>query len=111
MSILSDVKKVMPIPEYVEDFDDSLLIHINSEMFVLRQLGVIPMTGFTADKDSEWNEIGCKDEALGSVKLLVPLKVKKTFDPPQGGAAMQALNDMIAELETRLNWNADYKEM
>ena len=111
MSILSDVKKVMPIPDYVEDFDDNLLIHINSELFILRQLGVISMDGFVADKNSDWSELECNPESLSAVKLLIPLKVKKTFDPPQGGSAMQALNDMISELEIRLNWNADYKEM
>ena len=111
MSILSDVKKVIPIPDYVEDFDDNLIIHINSEMFILRQLGVIQRVPVSIDKDTEWDVLECKEEALGAIKLLVPLKVKKTFDPPQSGSMMQALNDMIAELEVRLNWNADYNEM
>lgn len=111
MSILSDVKKVIPIPDYVDDFDDALLIHINSEFFILRQIGVIPYDGTTVDSTTEWSAFSVigSEESIEAVKQLVPLKVKKVFDPPQSGAAMQALNDMITELEYRLNWNADYK--
>ena len=108
MSILSEVKKGLPIPEDNPDFDDEIMPLIYGAFFNLKQLGVGPSTTFAVTKDSEWSEFICKDDAKDAVKMYVILKVKQLFDPPQNGAAMNALNESIKELEVRLEWNADY---
>lgn len=108
MSILSDIKKAIPIPEDSDDFDNEILPLINGAFFNLKQLGVGPLNTFYVDTDSEWSDFDCKDDALGAVKTYVGLKVKLLFDPPQSGSAMNALTESIKELEVRLEWNADY---
>ena len=109
MSILGDIKKVMPLPEDCTDFDTALIMHINSAFFNLKQLGIGPKTAFKITGDSnEWSEFECTEEQLEPVKEYVGLKTKKKFDPPVSSTAVTALNESIIEVENRLLWNGDY---
>ena len=108
MSILSEVKKGLPIPDDDPSFDDEIMPLLYSAFFNLKQLGVGPGSTFAVTKESEWDEFTCKEDERDAVKTYVILKVKLLFDPPQSGAAMNALTESIKELEVRLEWNADY---
>ena len=50
-SILTSIKKLLGIAQECTDFDMDLIIHINSVLMILTQLGVGPENGFTI-KDS-----------------------------------------------------------
>ena len=57
-SILTSVKKVLGIPEYYEHFDQDILLHLNSVMSILHQLGVGPENGFVVEDDSTtWSDL------------------------------------------------------
>mgnify|MGYP006935985747 CR=1 FL=1 len=103
MTILSEVKKGLPIPEDNPDFDDEIMHLIYGAFFNLKQLGVGPSTTFAVTKDSEWDEFICKEDAKDAVKMYVILKVKLLFDPPQNGSALENLKELVAESEWRLN--------
>lgn len=102
-SILTSIKKLLNIAEDYEYFDADIIMHINSTLLVLTQLGVGPPNGFIiSDKTAIWDDfIG--DANLEMVKSYIYLKVKLLFDPPTSSAAMDAANRMISEFEWRLN--------
>lgn len=102
-SILTSIKKLLGIGEEYEAFDNDLIIHINSVLATLTQIGVGPKEGFSIEDDSAvWSDF-ISDVRLDSVKTYVYLKVKVVFDPPLNASVMEANKAMINELEWRLN--------
>lgn len=101
--ILTSIKKLLGIYEDNTDFDTDILIHINSIVTILNQLGVGPDEGFTVDENTTWSEYINDDSKLNSVKSYIYLKVKMIFDPPMSSAIRDANVQMIDELEWRLN--------
>lgn len=103
-SILTSIKKLLGITEECTDFDDSIIMDINSVFMVLSQLGVGPSEGFRIEDDSTtWSDYVTEKDNLEAVKSYIHLKVKMLFDPPLSSAVAQATNQMINELEWRLN--------
>lgn len=110
-SILTSVKLMLGITEECEDFDIQLIMHINSVLSGLTQMGIGPPEGFMIEDDSaEWGEFVSDHIAFVSVKSYVYLKTRLLFDPPSG-AAMDAANRLITELEWRLYTLADNKRI
>lgn len=108
-SILTSVKKMLGIMEDYTHFDSDIIIHINSVFMILSQLGVGPANGFTiTDESNNWSDFLPSDNKnFESVKTYVYLKVKLLFDPPMSSAVMEAMKQMISELEWRLNVEAE----
>lgn len=102
-SILISIKKMLGIDEEYTHFDDSVMIHINSVLLVLNQIGVGPPEGFLiSDATSEWVDFIEEGLKLEFVKTYVYLKVKLLFDPPASSAVVEAINKQIAEYEWRI---------
>ena len=102
-SILVSIKKMLGIEECYDHFDAELIMHINSVLFILTQMGVGPPEGFSIrDANTEWKDFLTDISKLESVKTYIYLKVKLIFDPPSSSAVMEATNRMISELEWRL---------
>lgn len=98
----------MGIAEECEDFDDELILFINSVFSTLNQLGVGPETGFAIQDDiANWSDYLNDDLNLNSVKTYVCLKVKLMFDPPSSSTVIEAINREIKELEWRINVAVD----
>jgi hypothetical protein len=109
-SILSDIKSLLGAGN-IDGFDNDILMHINSVLLVLRQLGVGPSAGIIIDDKTTWSELlEGKDDMLQAVKSYIFLKVRLNFDPPTSGSVMQAIKDLIAEYEWRLNVAVDPDE-
>ena len=106
-SILLSIKKLLGITADYTHFDDDIIIHINSVMMILRQLGIGPVTGFhITDSSQTWNEYLPNIELLESVKSYIYLKVRLLFDPPVG-SVLESINNQIKELEWRFTVEAD----
>jgi hypothetical protein len=110
-SILTSVKKLLGIEEEYEHFDQVIVMHINSVLLSLNQIGVGPTEGFTiTDKTAVWNDFipeGTTTVKMDAVKTYIGLKVRLLFDPPNNSALIEAMNRSIAELEWRLNIAAE----
>lgn len=107
-SILTSVKKMLGIVEEYEHFDADLIMHINSVLSILTQLGVGPVEGFSIkDKTATWSDFLSDSKNLESVKSYIYLKVRLIFDPPLTSSVTEAINRMIGELEWRLSVTAD----
>lgn len=107
-SILISIKKLLGIAEEYLQFDEDIIMHINSVFSILTQLGVGPDKGFSiTDKKSVWSDFMDEDPRLEAVKTYVYLKVRLIFDPPLSSAVMECMNRQISELEWRLNVAAE----
>lgn len=107
-SILESVKKLLGINN-MDDFDQDVIIHINSSISILRQLGVGPIKGFMiTGKDETYQDyLGEDSKEIPMAKQYFYCRVKKIFDPPTSGSVMSALDEQIKELEFRLNFQVD----
>lgn len=95
---------MLGVDEEYDCFDTDIILHINSVLMILTQLGVGPSEGFIiTDKTATWEDFLKDTKKLESVKSYVYLKVKLLFDPPLSSAVMDATNSLIRELEWRLN--------
>ena len=103
-SILTSVKKMLGITEECKDFDPDIIMHINTVLMILTQLGVGPEEGFYIEDDSSFWDDFVKDlSKLEAIKTYIYMKVRLMFDPPTSSSAMEATNRIIDELEWRLN--------
>ena len=106
-SILTSIKKLLGIQEEYTNFDNDIIMHINSTFSTLTQLGVGPSNGFIIkDKSSTWDEF-ISDNRLECVKSYVYLKVRLLFDPPSTSSVMDSINRQITEYEWRINVYSD----
>ena len=117
-SILTTVKKSLGIVEEYEHFDADIIMHINSVLMILTQIGIGPYEGFViSDKTTTWKDFidaGTYDpiftkESLGSIMSYVSIKVKLIFDPPANSFTIEAMNKTASELEWRLNLAVERK--
>jgi hypothetical protein len=102
-SILDTIKKLLGFEWDYTAFDIDIITHINSEFFVLQQLGVGPTNGFSiSDNTKTWAEyIG--PESIEAVKSYIHLKVRLIFDPPANSFTQDAMKNQAAEYAWRLN--------
>lgn len=108
-SILTSIKKLLGLEESYEQFDQEIIIHINSVFGILTQLGVGPENGFSiTDKTATWTSfLGNDSTNLEGVKSYIYMKVRLIFDPPTATGVIDSYNRMINEFEWRLNVAAD----
>ena len=107
-SILTSIKKLLGIPEDYDPFDKDVVMHINTVLFSLNQIGVGPPNGFViSDKTTTWSEYLTDPTNLEAVKSYIYLKVRLLFDPPTSSVITESINRQIAELEWRLRVAVD----
>lgn len=101
-SILTSIKKLLGITEEYKNFDSDLIIHINSVLSVLNQLGIGPKEGFIIKDDTAvWTDFIVGETTIELVKTYVYLKVKLIFDPPLSSAVIESMKETIKEFEFR----------
>lgn len=108
-SILTSIKKLLLIAEDYKQFDNDIIMHINSVFMTLQQLGVGPSEGFfIEDASAEWTDFVEDITQIQAVKTYIYLKVKLLFDPASvGSSTLASYERQIQELEWRLNWVAE----
>jgi hypothetical protein len=110
MGILNDVKEQLGVVAEDTAFDNVIIIHINSVMSILTQLGVGPAEGFMITSDAEDWDLLYADARLNAIKSYVYLRVKFLFDPQSFGSGfvLSALERQFQEMEWRLNAEVDF---
>ncbi len=107
-SILVSIKKMLGITEEYEHFDADLIMHINSVLMILNQIGVGPSRGFSIKGEDEvWADFIPDDSQLKLVNFYMHLKVNFFFAPPLGSAVIEVMNRQIQEFEWRLSVAVD----
>lgn len=106
-SILETTKKLLGITKEYTQFDTDIMLHVNSALTILTQLGVGPPEGFLITGNTEnWSDFLPKGSRLEAAKTYVCLKVRLLFDPPQSGTVIECIERQIHELEWRLTAEA-----
>lgn len=104
-SILETVAKAVGIGESYDYFNDELIMHINTVLMGLRQIGVGSSESFfITDSTATWSDFLGNDKNFEAVKTYVCLRVRMLFDPPTSSSLMDAMKNQIAEWEWRLNF-------
>ena len=117
-SILLSVAKYIGLPEDYSVFDPDLVMHINSELSTLAQIGAVPDTGFViTGSDETWDDLFDATDAVGGlpytrnsvqfVKEFVFIRAKIIFDPPQSSFVLKSLEDKANELMFRIEVATD----
>lgn len=115
-TILTCIKQMLGLTEDYTPFDRELVMHINSVIMVLEQLGVgspgfkitlsqIPGENPTFESTETWSDF-FGSEYTGNqeaVKSYIFTKVKLLFDPPASGTLMDSYKKLADEFEFRLN--------
>ena len=122
-SILTNIKKIVGIPESDTSFDPDIIMHTNTVFSVLNQLGIGPSAGFMImDATATWDDFlkvqqvkldGANvytdeqlqeaNKQLNMVKTYVYLRVRLLFDPPQTSFVIESIDKQIQELEVRMS--------
>lgn len=103
--ILYSVKKQLGQPPESTEFDVDLIIHINSAINTLSQLGIGPEEGFIVESNDETYEDYLGEDYLGRgmVSLYIFYMTKLGFDGSDlPSTLVQLLNQKTKELEWRL---------
>lgn len=110
-SILTSIKKLLGIADEYTVFDNDIMLHINSVLSILVQMGVGTAGIKVTSKAQTWVQFIPEHGAdFGAVVSYVYLKVKLLFDPPSSSAILESINNMIKEFEFRLNVMFDVEE-
>ena len=107
-SILTSIKKLLGITEDYDRFDADIIMHINSVLMILNQLGVGPeKCASITDKIDTWYDVFGDMDNIEAVKTYIYLRVRILFDPPTSSFVLESMNRQISELEWRLNVQAE----
>jgi hypothetical protein len=102
-SILTSIKRMLGIEEGYKVFDPELILHINSVLLMLNQIGVGPSRGFRIEDDTAtWLDFVGSRQDVDAVISFVFLRVKLLFDPPTNSFAIDSINNQIREFEFRI---------
>jgi hypothetical protein len=102
-SILNSIKKLLGIELDESHFDQELIMHINSALMTLNQIGVGENCVSITSEDDLWTSVTETNTNLEAVKLYVYLKVRLVFDPPTSAFVLDSIERQINQLEWRLN--------
>lgn len=103
-SIFQSVKKVVGLLEDDTSFDQDILLHINSVVSTLRQLGLsIPSDFYVRDDVQTWRDLLGEFRDLDLVKSYMTMKVRLMFDPPSSSFGLKSMEEMTKEFEWRIN--------
>lgn len=107
-SILITVRTSLGIlPDFTE-FDQELLVAINSALMAVSQLGIGPDGGFSISNDTAtWSDLFDGVSNIEATKSYVILKSKMEFDPPGTSFLMGAYDRQLDELGFRLMTEVD----
>ena len=109
-SILDDVKKQIGIYITNTDFDEALIMAINSVLFSMYQMGIVVPNYSISDSTTTWSSVLVNPEnlAMDTLKTWVGLKVKMIFDPPTSSILAEAIRENLKEMEWRLYITENY---
>lgn len=104
-SILRSIKQLLGIDSDFEQFDSEIIIHINSAIGDLTNLGVGIEEGyFITGYDEVWEVFLDREpqSIINSAKLFVYFRVRLSFDPPMNSFLVDSMDRQIKELSWKM---------
>lgn len=110
-SILKTIKSMLNVDSDITDFDQELIVLINTSLSTLYQLGIGTSPFKITGTDETWTQLlGEKDYYLESVKELIYIDVRLIFDPPLSSMVMDAYKERRQEDQWRIAAQVDMEE-
>ena len=106
-SILDTVKEGNDVEIDDTSFDQSFIMHINSCIAILTQLNVGTPGFKVTGKTETWDQYITDIVQLEMTKEYITKRVGLLFNPPRSQFLLKNVQDRIAELEYRLNFQVD----
>ena len=107
-SILQSTKKLLGIDAAYTAFDVDVVMHINTAIATLADMGVGPEEGFeVVDESQTWEDYLDGDLRSNRIRTYIYLTVRRVFDPPGTGFLSTSIDNQIKELETRIHWQRE----
>lgn len=110
-SILTSIKKLLGYEATDTGYDDEIIMHINSVLMDLAQLGVGPSKGFEIEDDtSTWEDFIPDMKKFSGVKTYIFMRVKLIFDnSTMTSALIESYTKQCDRFEWRLNHAAEFE--
>lgn len=106
-SILNSIKEKLGMLDDYTQFDNEIIMDINSAFFILNNLGVGPDDPFAiSSAEDVWTDF-IDDGKEELVKSYIALRVRLLFDPPANSFLVDSINKQISEFEFRLMVDAE----
>lgn len=102
-SILNSIKGLLGISLEETHFDNELILHINSALMTVNQIGVGEEPFSITSASDVWDSVIGTNTNLEGVKMYVYLKVRLIFDPPTSAFVLDSIERQISQLECRIN--------
>lgn len=108
-SILTSIKTMLGYDEADTGYDDEIIMHINSVLMDLSQMGVGPAEGFEIEDDmATWDEFITDMKKFSAVKTYIYMRVKLIFDSSiMSSALIDSYTKQCDRFEWRLNHAAE----
>ena len=109
ISILVSIKKMLGIAEDFTEFDDTIIVFINSAIQSLHQLGVGDSVPFmvTGKDDTYFDYLGKNESWFPMIKSYLYYKTRLGFDPPSQTSLLNSMTEQVKELEFRIQVQAE----
>lgn len=108
-SILNSIKTMLG-PDVDSAFDQDIIIHINSALVSLAQVGACPKGSTISGAEETWSDIFYSTAMAAKARVYVYYKVRLGFDPPQNSFAIESMKSLADEELWRINSDADYDD-
>lgn len=103
-SILESTKLALSVPTDYDEYDQVIIMHINTALSILNQVGCGPVQGFQIfDATATWDDLLVGDLLMNMAKTYVYLQVRVFFDPPASSFATTMMNDQLKEMQVRIS--------
>lgn len=107
-SILKSIKGFLGIQEEDEDFDQDILLHINTMLSTLYQIGVGDESKHVFGSEETWADLFYDvPELIDLIKEFIFLKTRLLFDPPSSSFVLNALAEQVDEAQWRIHIQAE----
>lgn len=106
-SILMTIKQMLNVAPEETAFDTQIAVFINSEFMTLGQLGIGPGYFPVRDANVKWTDFSKDPELIDTLKEYIYIRVRMMFDSPASSVMAESYNSKIAELQFRLNVQAE----
>lgn len=107
-SILYTIKEMLDVEPSNNDFDEFILVGINSALMALTQLGVGKREDFVVKGIEEtWDDFLGDESFYAAVKMFVYIKTRLVFDPPANSFVVNSFQDQLKEYEWRIAVRVD----
>lgn len=113
-SILLSIKKMLGMEPEFTQFDPDIILHINTIIQVLYQIGLDIPEGFVVvDQNNLWTDYIQNPRYVkitSLIKQYIFMRVRMIFDPPSSQTLSTAIQESINEMQWRISQWIDYYE-